>query len=560
MKYWTLKINGAEKVLADGTRNWPADHWGICADLEGRTAAKTKGSVTARTIEDFDAGAPQFAYDAKVIIYRDRDLVSGAFSGGTPWFQGYVGKPQRSASDGRENISYVFYDPWWKFERLTFKQTRNIFNGYTTPSDPRTPPTYRQEYTSEIYIGEKPDETYQTNGQQVVEILNWVNECWNPTRRGAVSGIDASQDVIQIGTIDPAVNIPKSRIVDPKCAEALVNVLRWSPDAVPFFDHTTTPPTIHVRALANLPEVVITITAEDEKEITVTAENDRQLAGVFIKYKKNATVDGVIWPNLYPDKHPAGITDFTPDVSDHTIELAGSNTAHTVQEVIVLSALDAISGSATTRKAFWLNAIKELQDPDIDPASITADVATVTAESGGGAVSLAAYPNILVKGAISDWMGVNWIDATIAVNIGFERYVDPPTGGVFRTKSSKQVHKVSHKVTLTNAVTRVNPNAYFFTSFDSGDPVPIGVAQSLYNSVATLQHSGTLNLTREQMRTDISVGCKLKAIGPTQTFSNLLVQEVTSRPNFGTTREIDVCVDGVAKKMIVLCSLPYAAP
>lgn len=25
-------------------------------------------------------------------------------------------------------------------------------------------------------------------------------------------------------------------------------------------------------------------------------------------------------------------------------------------------------------------------------------------------------------------------------------------------------------------------------------------------------------------------------------------------------REIDVCVDGVAKKMIVLCSLPYAAP
>jgi hypothetical protein len=218
VKYTTLVNNGVEKVLADGSKNWPADHWGICADLELLTAAKTKGVVTLRTIEDFDAGTVQFAYKSKVVLWQDRDYSSGSFSGGSIWFQGYAGKPNRVVSDGRQNIEYQFFDVWWLLERLTFKQTRNVFNGYSTPSDPRTTPTYVQVYTSEIYLGEKPDESYQTNGEQAVEILRWLNEAYNPTRKGATSGSDPSQDVLQIGTIDPAAPIPKNRVVDPKCA------------------------------------------------------------------------------------------------------------------------------------------------------------------------------------------------------------------------------------------------------------------------------------------------------------------------------------------------------
>jgi hypothetical protein len=544
VKYTTLVNNGVEKVLADGSKNWPADHWGICADLELLTAAKTKGVVTLRTIEDFDAGTVQFAYKSKVVLWQDRDYSSGSFSGGSIWFQGYAGKPKRVASDGRQNIEYQFFDVWWLLERLTFKQTRNVFNGYSTPSDPRTTPTYVQVYTSEIYLGEKPDESYQTNGEQAVEILRWLNEVYNPTRKGATSGIDPSQDVLQIGTIDPAANIPKNRVLDPKCAGALFEILRWSPDAVPFLDYNTTPPTLHIRSLANLPEVVVNITADQEKQISVSPEYERQLGGVHIIYLKNATIDGVVWPVTSVDKYPPTINDFTEDVSTHTIQLSGSNITHMVQEVKVLSALDAASGSAATRKSFWLAAIKSVSDdPCVDIStldtvdlnkenpSLPANTFVLMKDETGAAINLATYPNILLKGAVSDWMGVNWIDGTISANLTFKRYQDSTHKG----QTAEVVCKISQRITFTNAVTRMNPNAYFATYGAAGEDTPAGLAQALYTSLATLQHSGVITFTREQLRSDISLGCKLRLVGPRNTYYNLMVQEVRARRNYGIT-------------------------
>ncbi|HXP58934.1 MAG TPA: hypothetical protein VN829_00510, partial [Dongiaceae bacterium] len=290
---WTLVYSGAEKTLGG---------WGLCADFAVELVNKGRDSVTMRSTEPFDAGAPQFAWGAAVTLWRDRLAGSGgSFSGGTIFFQGCIGDTQRLNVQGRQNIQYSFYGPWWLLERLQFMQGRSVFNGWNTPGLPSSGASLKTINTPEVFLGEKADETRQTNGQQILEVLDWANECYNPTKRGATSGRDNTQDPIAIGTIDPNVLFPKTRANDIFCAEALVSVLRWSPDCVCWFDYTTRPPTFHVRALANLAAVSQTITAQQERQVELAPRYERQLAGVVIEYKQTNVFNNVAWPQFYYD-------------------------------------------------------------------------------------------------------------------------------------------------------------------------------------------------------------------------------------------------------------------
>lgn len=208
MSLWTIAHGATEKSLPD---------WGLCADFSAQFASKTRDTLSLRTAEPFDSASPQWPWGSKLTVWRDRTALG---VGGSIFFQGCVGQLRRRADAGREAIGYELYGPWWLLERLKFKQARSVFNGWVTPNDPTSGATLRTIYTTEVYLGEKADETWQTSGQQILEVLNWVNECYNPTKRGATSGRDNSQDVLAIGTIDPALNIPKSRQND---------VLRRSP-------------------------------------------------------------------------------------------------------------------------------------------------------------------------------------------------------------------------------------------------------------------------------------------------------------------------------------------
>ncbi len=515
---WTLVYSGMEKALGD---------WGLCADFGVELVNKGRDSVTMRSTEGFDAGAPQFAWGAAVTIWRDRAAVTGGgFTGGTTFFQGYVGDTKRLNVQGRQNIQYSLYGPWWLLERLEFMQGRSVFNGWATPGSPGSGATLKTVNTTEVYLGEKADETWQTNGQQIVEILNWVNECYNPTKRGATSGRDNTRDVIQIGTIDPAVNIPKTRASGIFCAEGLVNVLRWSPDVVCWFDYTSSPPTFNARAQGNLAAVAATVTAEQEQQVELAPRYERQLAGVVIEYKQTNVFDGFAWPQYYYDIYPAGITDYTPNCSRHFVELDGAQITKTDVAVQVIPVALAVSATASDRLSWWLAADDTLGDPNIDPASIAVEVATVT-DSTGNQVDLTAYPNTLVKGQLSSWMGVQWTDVTVTANVSFSRYADSAHK---QPNATVQQRQVSQRVTLTNATSRTYRTTTFY---DPGESVPTGVAQAVYNSLSTLQYSGAVTFAASQVRSGIGVGNTLTLVGPTNTYSNLLVQSVRAVPHLG---------------------------
>jgi hypothetical protein len=524
---WTLSYNNTELPLAS---------WGLAADLTGEFVNKGRDTVTAISTEPFDAASAQFAWGKKVVIWRDRAFDGTSYSGGTIWFQGYVGELKRITRGGNQAIGYLFYGPWWLLERLQFKQSRQVFNGWTTPNDPRTAPTFRTVFLSESFLGEDPAELFWTNGQQICEILNFANECYNPTKRGATAGRDNLQDILQIGSIDPSVIFPKTRANTVFCSEAIVQVLRWSPTVVGWWDYTTSPPTLHFRDQANLATVAINISSDQEKQIQLAPRYDRQLAGVLICYKQVNTYNGVPWPAVYIDKYPDTITDYTPNVSTHTIDLAGMKVSKVQSNVSVLPLAAAFSASASDRVAFWLAADTTLQDPKIDPASIAVDVPVSVLDKKGNPVNIAAYPNVLLAGSgpLASWMpGVQWVEAAVHAHCSFQRYADDAHKQPAATVTKRLI---SHRVVLTNAVTALYQG---YSHIETGEQVPPlypaagSLAFEVYQGLSQLQYGGTIAWVNDSLRSDAALGRKLTLQGPNNTYSGLLAQSVRARPHFG---------------------------
>jgi hypothetical protein len=509
----------------------------VKADFSCEFVSKGKDTVTLATVEAFDPGQAQFSWGSPVVVNRDRNSKNGPYTGGTIWFQGYVGALRMEATGSGQAIGYEMHGPWWMLERLQFKQARNVFAGWAKPGQPASGATFSTVFVAESFLGEDLTEALWTGAQAIGEILTYANECWNPTKRGAASGRDNSRDIFQVGLIDCAQVFPKTRAQTVSCAEALVQILRYFPTVVTWFDYRTSPPTIYLRDQANLPAVSATLTASQEREVSLAPQYDRQLAGVILCFKQTSTFNGVPWPQLYFDRYPSTVTDYTPNVLTHVVELAGAKTTGMSGTVAVAALAPAYSSAEGDRAAFWTGLDTSLQDPLIDPSSIEAAPPLSVTDPAGAAVDVTAYPNILLPGSeVSSWMGVQWVEATIQVQVSFSKYFD--TG--FKILADMVDHRlISYRVILTNAVSKIYTGQFLQ---DTGDPVPPlypasgSLACALYQSVSRLQYAGVFTPVGMTLRSDIQVGTVLTLVGPNNTYAGLLVQSVQSRPHYGETR------------------------
>jgi hypothetical protein len=631
--YWTLKVGATEKSLFA---------WGISTDLSRQRTSKGRGTVTLRTIETFDpAAGPQFAGPAVVaglislthaIIYRDRASADGStnsFSAGSIYFQGYFDDPDRTTSEGRENIQYQLHNVWWLFERNPFKQHRNQFNGWdgshnrvlaasvaaggagyvvgdtvtiaggtgtaatftvaavsagavtllvsangggkytANPASPNAPtggsgaglsvslvmtrsPLLVDEVLSEIFLGENLNSaggytTRFTTGGQIQEVIDWLNECYNPTKRGATVGRDDAQDVVQSGTIDPHTLMPVTRVNTVFCSDAIHACLRWEPDAVIQIDDSTLPPTINVRKLAkwnnattpptfidytNLPETTVTLTADQEKQIRLANQVARSLPGVIIYYQSWNVNDNVIVPQLVIDKYPGSIDDYTPEVSSHCIILAGSVALYERATVKGTPIAPAVSATASDRKDWWVahdNTLNVQHDPRVIDASIAAEIATVKNSSTGAAIDTSIYLYELKDSLLPTWLTGLLVRATVAASVSFDRTHD--------TAQNIPDHKDTNRIhTKTLQLTNVAPGFYRqLASITTAEVPPQGVAESVYRSLNAEQYAGTITFAEQDLRTSPEIGQRYKLVGPNHTFINCLVQQVHDIPHAGLT-------------------------
>lgn len=510
---WTIEHGGVEKSFAE---------WGIVADLPYDRTSQAPDALHIITTDDF-ASALAFTHGGKAIVRRDRVLVGAAWTAGSVWFQGFIGSPNRKATGGRQNHRYSIYGPWWILERCQYQQARKIFMGYTDPLDPESTPIYETRLDSEVTLGEDLDEAAEHSGQVITRLINWANECWNPTRRGATVGIDPAQDLVQIpvGGIGVSVPVPRYPIRDQKVAECIRQMLRWSQDAICYFDYSVTPPAVYVRTASALGLWELETVNEALPDMSLVARYDRVIPGVVIRYRKTKEVNGFICQDVVTDKYPLATNEYDPDASVHTIELIGSRLT-TVRADLVCSACNAQAADAATRLAWWKKFEPSLKDGSLDAAAISLTVADVV-DANGDPINLSTYPYVLEAGQIASWMTANnapalSIRATVSATLV---YTKRKTG---TTLDLEQATKPLHtQVVLTNA-----PSGPYETTshFDPGEDVPVGLAQALYTGFAGLQHEGTITLVGDQVPANPSLGNKLTLTTGGVSMTDILVQGI----------------------------------
>jgi hypothetical protein len=501
---WTLEHDGVEKSLVD---------WGLSERVTRTRMNQAPDVVTIYAPGAMDA-ASAFAYGAAVVVRRDRTFAAGAYSGGTIFFRGKAGLAQRSGSGASEGINYRFYGPWWDLQRLVFQQEWNEFAGWTIPGDASSDPTFTVKRTSELYLGQSITGAKLNTGGQISEAISWAITC----------GVSCA-----LGTIDAAANIPIYNVRDITVAEVIVQMLRWTPDVVCWFDYTTTPPTFHARKRANLVDVAVTV--DGLSELSIIPRYDLQLPAVCLRFLRTDTVDGRPSKVIVDQNAPPGATGQELGASVHTIELQGSAATNVYGE-LECAACNAQHGTEATRIAWWQAFEPLLASGYINPSSLHVTVASVK-DKNGDAVSLAGFPNVLVSGQVAPWMTigggtpVSEVSVTVKAVATYDLYRKP--NGWSETNASqflaqrKRTKELSVNLRLTNGVSGTYSA---LGSFSGGEDVPTGLAAEIYNAHATLQHEGTIVLVADEVPSGIGPGNTLTISTGSATYADCLVQSV----------------------------------
>ena len=257
---WTLS--------ADSTTHSAAQA-GVTEIVRHRATQSTETCLVHTAGRAFDA-APLFAFGSTVTIRR----------GGVPWFVGRVTATPGSGDGSGEGVCYELSGPWWYLENLVCQQSWNLRGGTATG------------LLSRLVLGQAVDGTRLTSGQVLAETLQFAADAGAP---------------LTLGVIEPAAFLPLDELRDVTCAEVARKILRWHPDCVAWFDHTTAPvPTFHCRASVGLPVTTLTVGRAPLAAVNaLTARPDLAIPAVVLRYE---TVDDDGTLDVVTDAAPAGAT------------------------------------------------------------------------------------------------------------------------------------------------------------------------------------------------------------------------------------------------------------
>ena len=157
-------------------------------------------------------------------------MVAGA---ATTWFVGRVTQTPATGNGSAQSQSYTLSGPWWYLEHLTYRQEWAFQGGAT------------EQFIGRLILGQDLDGTPITTGAVITEALQYVLNAAAANGATAAFQIGATDTNTRVAaTILPGFLIPLDEVKDVTVAEVFHKMAHWHPDAVAWFDYTTTPPTL----------------------------------------------------------------------------------------------------------------------------------------------------------------------------------------------------------------------------------------------------------------------------------------------------------------------------
>lgn len=479
MSTWTLiNADAVEKTFAD---------WEL-GGLERKRINQQSDTVAFTARGAAYDGEPLFEQGETLTIRRD----------GVTWFQGRVVRVPRLGEAGAETMRYELVGPWWYLEDLVFQQEWKQLSDFADENSVLTGVN-----RSRVVIGQTVEGAKQSGATQIAEVIAFAIAQGRP---------------LQLGTIEPDADIPWDELKDPSCAEVIRRVLRWTPDAVTYFDYTTTPPTLHVKHRASLPAYTMTVNAgAPVQALKIAPRHDLQRSVVVLKYEQTQTVNNQDFTRLITDHYPAEVDENAIGALTMTLELSGSNASYQ-QQTITTSPIDENSVTWWKKKLPWLKSV----------GSVAISGGTCTPDD---------LPNELLTGTIAGWMGKQSGLVEVKANLSYERLKDPETA--FDEALNPKL-EVKHSLSIVTKVRGTNATSQTFTRlkrFTPGEPVPVGLAQKLYEAVGLLPYEGVLELKEPEIAGAAAPGRALQLLGGRAEWTSMhaVIQTVTEKIDSGET-------------------------
>lgn len=433
-------------------------------------ATNLRRSIHSQTVDTFTFDIPGdlltadlFAYGSTVQVFKDTARV----------FYGRVTSLPRQANGTQEAVSVTLSGPWWHLEHCVYQQTWKLVESGVETSKP----------SSRVVLGQNNQGVAITTGAQIADAINWA------IAKGAP---------IALGTIDPDITIPFDEQTDLSCAEVIIRMARWTPDAVCWFEYSVTGnPVFHCRKRANLTAVSLPLIDADITDISITPRHDLIVPGVQINFEQNneVTIDGVTSSKRTVTTQSAG-TVSSIDSLISTVELQGqiSSSTTVTQEITSIATGGNLNSIPFLRQHFPLiDSICEQNGRD-------ADVTIRTFQDLNP-----DYTYILTAGTIQPWMNKTYAVHDYVWTLDYILHEGPA-----RAQEIKKVDGL--QLVLKLSFTNCPSGTYTSTTegvVQAAEIIPTNMAQKFYESVNVLQYEGSITTTTEESLLTPSVGNRL---------------------------------------------------
>ena len=457
MTYDTVLYAGVEKSFSD---------LGISRDsvVGERTAGLNNDTlqfeVTSANITD----SYLFAFEGIITVYASRVSTDGSpnsFSGGVCKFQGKQITAPSMASPGKNGMVYRFEGPSYDLSHTQFLQpykgisgnfnngklvlftsTQNAGGFFYIPISVGDQIQAALQFVLDRYAAQGMAAPFQYKGRAlhagVIDL----------TRTGGLGGFVYTYLVPTDGsaTIDPALfnlYLPSYEVKSLMCSEVVNKALELSPRTNVGFDYSTTPPTILVKSIDNLPAASLPIyDGTNHRSVDITPRPDLVARAVTIIYEIRNTVDGQALYDYAQDKWgPHGFKSAL-DPSDglrvlcETINLQGysetTQTGHLDTEPLgATSAQNGTSGGTsadTAAKRAWWSSRRGGEQSELRDSRARFQTLTYTPATSGG----------LTTSTITGATAAAFPDATFTyANNGFDITGTPVTAGQALTSADR---------------------------------------------------------------------------------------------------------------------------
>ena len=357
----------------------------------------------------------------------------------------------------------------------------------------------------------------------------------------------ASEPYWRSSTIDPAVPATQSEQRDMTVAEVIRNQLRWSPDAVTWFDYSQNPPVLHISqrsgmAAVSLPnyggsvakltpvggsattQTIPVVNGYNVSNVSINPRYDIQPPFVRFTYEQTNQVGGSKRTVRLVDQYPTDAPVYGFGAIISTVDLRGMTTG--AYSDVSASTIPAMTDGllVTSGAAFnWWTSRDEfpiLQAGDVIVDSIVLN-ARAPVDDSGNPLSPSQVPYELLSGQIADWMGGTSCKEQITATL------------YYHTKNGQQFVKPL-QTTITSS--SVNSGVYYNQGqVQYGEPFPFGLAETLYNSVSALQYDGQLTISEDECTGIVRMGQTLN-LSPDWESMNAMVVQVDEDVDSGTTQ------------------------